>query len=106
MDMRVTNAALAYAQALNRQVDGAAGGGAADGGANGSSFAELVAAAAGQAIGAGHHAEVATLQSAQKKGDLTDIAVAVNNAEVTLDTVMAVRDKVIGAYQDIIKMPI
>jgi flagellar hook-basal body complex protein FliE len=31
---------------------------------------------------------------------------AVNNAELTLDTVVAIRDKVIGAYQDIMKMPI
>jgi flagellar hook-basal body complex protein FliE len=31
---------------------------------------------------------------------------AVSQAETTLQTVVAVRDKVIAAYQDIIKMPI
>ena len=31
---------------------------------------------------------------------------AVNAAELTLETVVAVRDKVIAAYQDIMKMPI
>ena len=31
---------------------------------------------------------------------------AVNSAELTLDTVVAVRDKVIAAYQSIMKMPI
>jgi flagellar hook-basal body complex protein FliE len=31
---------------------------------------------------------------------------AVNSAELTLDTVVAVRDKVIAAYQNIMQMPI
>jgi flagellar hook-basal body complex protein FliE len=30
----------------------------------------------------------------------------VNNAEVTLQTAVAVRDKVIAAYQEIMRMPI
>jgi flagellar hook-basal body complex protein FliE len=31
---------------------------------------------------------------------------AVTNAQVALQTVVAVRDRVISAYQDILKMPI
>ncbi len=31
---------------------------------------------------------------------------AVTNAEVTLQTVIAVRDKVVAAYQEIARMPI
>jgi flagellar hook-basal body complex protein FliE len=38
--------------------------------------------------------------------DIRDVVMAVNNAEVTLQTVVAVRDKVIAAYQDIMRMPI
>jgi flagellar hook-basal body complex protein FliE len=34
------------------------------------------------------------------------VVAAVTNAEVTLQTVLAVRDRVIQAYQDIIRMPI
>ena len=37
---------------------------------------------------------------------LEELAAAVSNAEVTLKTVVAVRDRIINAYQDIIKMPI
>ena len=40
------------------------------------------------------------------KADLTSVITAVTNAELTLQTVVAVRDKVISAYQDIIRMPI
>ena len=38
--------------------------------------------------------------------ELTDIVQAVNNAEIALQTVVAVRDRVIDAYQQIIRMPI
>jgi flagellar hook-basal body complex protein FliE len=106
MDMKIANAALAYAQALGRSLDS---GGAAEGGgakSTGMSFADMVAQAAGQSVGASASAEKLTMQSVEKKSELTDVAAAVTNAEVTLDTVMAVRDKVIAAYQDIIKMPI
>ncbi len=37
---------------------------------------------------------------------IEELAGAVANAELTLKTVVAVRDRIIGAYQDIIKMPI
>ncbi|NBX04163.1 MAG: flagellar hook-basal body complex protein FliE, partial [Alphaproteobacteria bacterium] len=40
------------------------------------------------------------------KVDLTDLVTAVSSAELTLNTVVAVRDKVINAYQEIIRMPI
>lgn len=40
------------------------------------------------------------------KADIVDVVNAVNQAEVTLDTVVAVRDKVVAAYQSIMNMPI
>ncbi len=40
------------------------------------------------------------------KADLTDVVTAVSEAETALNAVVAVRDRVISAYQEIIKMPI
>lgn len=40
------------------------------------------------------------------KADIVDVVNAVNQAELTLDTVVAVRDKVVAAYQSIVNMPI
>ena len=40
------------------------------------------------------------------KGNIVDVVNAVNAAEITLDTVVAVRDKVVAAYQSIMNMPI
>jgi flagellar hook-basal body complex protein FliE len=39
-------------------------------------------------------------------GNLTDVVTALSRAELTLQTVTAIRDRVVQAYQDIMKMPI
>ncbi len=38
--------------------------------------------------------------------DLREVVTAVTNAEVTLQTALAIRDRVIQAYKDVISMPI
>ena len=53
-----------------------------------------------------HAGEVAAAQGAAGQADIVNVVNAVNAAELTLETVVAVRDKVIAAYQDILKMPI
>ena len=40
------------------------------------------------------------------KANIVDVVNSVNAAELTLDTVVAVRDKVVAAYQSIMNMPI
>ena len=42
----------------------------------------------------------------QGQGSLIDVVTAVSSAEASLETVMAVRDQVIQAYQEIMRMPI
>lgn len=37
---------------------------------------------------------------------MEDLAIAVANAETSLKAIVAIRDKVVNAYQDIIRMPI
>ena len=49
--------------------------------------------------------QMATQQVAGK-ANIVDVVNAVNSAELTLDTVVAVRDKVVQAYQSIMNMPI
>lgn len=51
-------------------------------------------------------AENLTAGSAMGQAELIDVVTAVSAAEVQLQTVMAVRDEVIRAYNDILKMPI
>jgi flagellar hook-basal body complex protein FliE len=42
----------------------------------------------------------------QGKADLVNVVTAVSSAEASLETMMAVRDQVISAYQEIMRMPI
>lgn len=51
-------------------------------------------------------AEQATAQQVAGKGDLIDVVTAIGAAETALDTVVAVRDRVVSAYQDIMRMQI
>ncbi len=50
--------------------------------------------------------EAAASQGGAGKGDVVQMINAVTAAELTLETVVAIRDRVISAYQDIMKMPI
>jgi flagellar hook-basal body complex protein FliE len=50
--------------------------------------------------------EHVSMQAAMGKADLAKVTEAVNNAEVAVQTVVAIRDRVVAAYQDIMRMPI
>ncbi len=43
---------------------------------------------------------------ANGKSNMVDVVTAVAETEVAVDAVVAVRDKVIAAYEEIMKMPI
>lgn len=70
------------------------------------SFSNLVKEGLQSAIDTEYKTENMKMDALTGKVDLADLVTAVNNAELTLNTVIAIRDKVIGAYQDIIRMPI
>lgn len=72
----------------------------------GGNFATMLKDVAQDAIGAGKEAEELSKAALAGKASLRDVVTAVNNAELTLETVVSIRDKVINAYNDIIKMPI
>jgi flagellar hook-basal body complex protein FliE len=72
----------------------------------GSGFTSALKDAAQGAIDSLREGEQKSMQGVAGNVDIRDVVMAVNNAEVTLQTVVAVRDKVIAAYQDIMRMPI
>ena len=51
-------------------------------------------------------ADTAATQALQGQGSVTDVVLYLQQAEVTLKTAVAVRDRVIAAYQDVLRMPI
>jgi len=72
----------------------------------GGNFADLVKAAADDALKTSRGAEVQSLNAAAKNSEIVDVVTAMANAEMTLETVMTMRDRVVQAYQEIMKMPI
>jgi flagellar hook-basal body complex protein FliE len=53
-----------------------------------------------------HAADAKTMQALSGGGNLTEVVTALSRAELTLQSATAIRDRVVQAYQDIIKMPI
>ena len=72
----------------------------------GKTFADMLSDVATDAKASGVASEKLSMQAVAGKADINDVVTAVANAEVTLQTVVAVRDKVISSYQDILRMPI
>jgi flagellar hook-basal body complex protein FliE len=70
------------------------------------SFVEMVSDSLQSAMQTGRQAEELSLKQISGEADLKDVVTAVANAEHTLETVVAVRDKVLSAYQEILRMPI
>lgn len=99
----IADAVTAYANAAKVSLGS---GLAARDGAQGGGFADLVRQAADGFVDSLRKGEATSLKGVAGKADIADVAAAVANAEVALKTVVAVRDRVIQAYQDIIKMPI
>ena len=69
-------------------------------------FADILKSAIGDAMQASKTAESQMVKQVQGKAELIDVATAISAAEASLETVMAVRDQVISAYQEIMRMPI
>ena len=72
----------------------------------GTDFMSMVKDAAESAIATGKKGEAATMKAISGNADVSEVVTAVANAEVTLQTAVAIRDKVIAAYQDITRMPL
>ncbi|HEX3810981.1 MAG TPA: flagellar hook-basal body complex protein FliE [Rhizomicrobium sp.] len=71
-----------------------------------SSFSDFLSGAMKDAVGNMQSGEQMATQQIAGKADVVDVVNAVNSAELTLNTVVAVRDKVVSAYQSIMNMPI
>jgi flagellar hook-basal body complex protein FliE len=101
-------AARAYASAQKSMGVDDAGLGAPSGaqGPQHGGFADMLKSAIGDAVSASKHAEHQMAAQVAGKTELVDVVTAISAAESSLETVMAVRDQVISAYQEIIRMPI
>jgi flagellar hook-basal body complex protein FliE len=75
-------------------------------GTSASEFSGFVGEALSNLSNSLQKAEKNSAKSTVGQADITDVVTSVGEAELALQTVIAVRDRAISAYQDIIKMPI
>lgn len=101
-----SGAAGAYAR-----VQGNTGAGAVDGLEDGSAsassgFGSTLERAMQDVVHTGHEADAKAIQGMSGKGNITDVVMAVSRAQLALQSTVAIRDRVVQAYQDIMKMSI
>ena len=99
-----TVAANAYAN-LARILDtgGSAGKGSE---ASGPSFGAVLKEALNGVLDTGRKSDAQTVAMASGKANVMDVVTAVAETDVAVSTLVSVRDKVIQAYEDIMKMAI
>jgi flagellar hook-basal body complex protein FliE len=97
----IISATAAYASALAKSeapgMEPPAGGGGG--------FAGALKDAMGSVADSVRQSEKATVAGIAGKTGLADVVNAVNNADVALQTAMAVRDRMVQAYQEVLRMP-
>jgi flagellar hook-basal body complex protein FliE len=98
-----TVAANAYANLARILESGGPGKGSES---NGPSFSALLKDAIGSVTEVGRKADAQTVSMAQGKANVMDVVTAVAETDVAVSTLVSVRDRVIAAYEDIMKMPI
>ena len=101
--MTAMAAAKAYAAAQNTAVIKPPSAGQED---QGLDFGSMVKSAMNDVMHNTKKAEGQIAAQVAGKAELIDVVTAISAAEASLETVMAVRDQVINAYQEIMRMPI
>ena len=102
------SAASAYANMARIAADPSAAVATVAGGGGNSetSFASVLKDAIGAVSETGKKSDTQTRAMVNGKSNMVDVVTAVAETEVAIDAVVAVRDKVIAAYEEIMKMPI
>jgi flagellar hook-basal body complex protein FliE len=80
--------------------------GSATAGSDPTSFGSALQRAMEGAVDLGHDADAKSMQAIAGGGNITDVVTAVSKANLALQSTVAIRDRMVQAYQDIIKMPI
>lgn len=75
-------------------------------GPDGGGFAGMLQQFVGGTADTARKAESSMIQATSGKADLVEVVTAIAESEAALETLVAVRDKMIAAYEEIMRMPI
>ena len=74
--------------------------------AGGPDFSALLGKALDATADAGRKADAQTASVAGGRADIVNVVTAVAESEAAIETLVAVRDRVIAAYEEIMRMPV
>ena len=75
-------------------------------GGQGPDFAKFLSDSLQSVIDAGNASDQKALDLVNGKADVVDVVTAVAQTEIAVESMVAVRDRVISAYEEIMRMPI
>lgn len=93
-------------QNLAQNLQGISGETAARADGDGVSFSDFMAKNIQSSVDTMRTGEEMSAKVITGEADITDVVQAITSAELTLQTLVTVRDRMISAYQDIMRMPI
>jgi flagellar hook-basal body complex protein FliE len=72
----------------------------------GNDFAKMLGQAVQGVVDSGKVSDAKSMDMVNGRADMVDVVTAISQTEIAMDTMVAVRDRVISAYEEIMKMPI
>lgn len=78
----------------------------AAGAGQGGGFAQVLAEAVQGVVESGRAADAKAMDLVNGNGDIVDVVTAISQTEIAMETMVTVRDRVISAYEEIMRMPI
>ena len=107
MAVPFTAASNAYASAAKLiSESGKGSAGIQQGSGQGPDFAKMLSDSLQSVVDTGRASDQKTMDLVNGKGDVVDVVTAVAQTEVAVESMVAVRDRVISAYEEIMRMPI
>lgn len=106
IDSNITNALLAYQDVAKKMSSAIPTNSTNESVKPQGTFKEMVSNVVSDTVQATKQSENISMKAIAGQADMRDVVQAVNSAEIALETVVAVRDGAVRAYQDILNMPI
>ena len=73
---------------------------------NGPGFSEMLSQSLNSVVEAGQAADQKSMQLVNGNANMVDVVTAIAETEVAIESMVAIRDRVISAYEAIMRMPI
>ncbi len=107
MSTSISAAATAYGDAARLLQDSAKGGASSEiEGGGGADFSSMLAESVQGVVESGNRADQVSMDMVNGNGSVVDVVTAVAETELAVETMVTVRDRVISAYEEIMRMPI